>query len=92
MGLLEDARSKSASEKNKIALITAAVLTALIVGIWYLALRDVPEDTAVKENSTAESLKPLFLIFKGAKEEMTEIRKDVKNYKEESKEKKPLTE
>lgn len=92
MGFIEKARSMSPSEKNKVALISAATLTALIVGIWFLALRDVPEDSAVKENSTAESLKPLFMIFKGAKQEITEIKKDAKNYKDESKEARSLTE
>lgn len=80
----------SQKEKTKVALIVSAALTALIVVIWFLALRGPSEDTVVKENSTAESLRPLFMIFKGAKDEMTEIRTDAKTYKKESDEAKAL--
>lgn len=91
MKILEHARSMSTGDKNRIAIISAAVLTALIVGIWYLALRTPDIDASVKENSTAESLKPLFMIFKGAKEEMTEIKSDAKTYKQNSDDVKAVT-
>lgn len=81
----------SVREKNKIAIICAAVLTALIVSVWFLALREPKIDAAVKENSTAESLKPLFMIFKGAKDEMGEIKADAKANKEKRDEVKTVT-
>ncbi len=91
MSVLDKARAMSGSQKNKIAIISAAVITSLIVCIWFLALRPHEEDSAVKENSTAESLKPLFMIFKGAKEDMKTIKSDAKTYKERSDEAKSIT-
>lgn len=84
MSMLERVRSKPAGEKNKIALIVAGALTVLIVGIWFLAVRRESEVGDADANSTAEGLKPLFLIFKGAKEDIAEIKADVREHREET--------
>ncbi len=91
MTILEKVRSMKTNEKNKIALLSAGLLTAIIVGVWFLALRDPKIDSTVKENSTAESLKPLFMIFKSAKEEIKDIRSDARANKQKSDEIKSLS-
>lgn len=81
MEWLQKARSQSDSSKNKIALIAAGIITALIVGTWILALKNQKTpDIAVAESKSSE-LKPLFMIFKGAKEDFYEIKENVKSNK-----------
>lgn len=81
MSFIQKARSMPARDRTKIALILSAALTALIVGVWLVALKGRGGDEAVRERSTAESLKPLFMIFRGAKEDIKEIKADAKTYR-----------
>ena len=84
MKMLEKARGMSNGDKNKLSLILSASLTAVIVLVWFLALRAPKVDVVAEENSTAQSLKPLFMIFKGAKDEISEIKSEAQNYKKKS--------
>lgn len=85
MSFIQKARSMPANDRIKIALIVSAALTALIVGVWLLALKGRADDEAIRERSTAESLKPLFMIFRGAKEDIKEIKADAKTYRSDDK-------
>ncbi len=85
MNLIEKARSLPSGQKNKVAVIAAAALTVLIVSIWFVARRGEMGDEAVKSRSTAESLKPLFMIFNGAKKDFKEIKSDADTYRAETK-------
>lgn len=91
MKMLEKVRGMSHADKNKISLILSAFITAVIVLIWFLALRAPKVDVVVEENSTAQSLKPLFMIFKGAKDEISEIKSEAQDYKKKSDEVKAKT-
>ena len=91
MKMLEKARGMSNGDKNKLSLILSASLTAVIVLVWFLALRAPKVDVVSEENSTAQSLKPLFMIFKGAKDEISEIKSEAQDYKKKSDEVKAKT-
>jgi hypothetical protein len=64
MEWLRKARNSSDSTKNKLALIFAISITALIVGLWILVLKNKHTETQAKDNAREDNLKPLFMIFK----------------------------
>lgn len=74
-------RQKSDGTKNKLAIIFAVAFTLLIVGIWILVLANRKQDETVKAKSTSEELKPLFMIFKNAKDGLGDVRENIKTYK-----------
>lgn len=78
MQWLQKARSQSDSSKNKIALIAATIITAIIVGIWILVLQNRKTSDEVVAESKSNDLKPLFMIFKGAKEDFQDIKANVR--------------
>lgn len=78
---LQKARMHSDSTKNKIAIIFATSVTLIIVAIWFLLIRQKNVDDVAKADSAREDLKPLFMIFKGAKEDFKNIKTDIKNQK-----------
>lgn len=81
--MLHKMRSKSDATKNKLALILALTSTLIIVGVWTLVIKNSKTDEIVKENSTAEDLRPLSLIFQNAKSGINDIRANAKALKEE---------
>jgi hypothetical protein len=72
---------KSDGTKNKIAIIFATSITLIIVGLWFLLIRQKDVDDTAKVESSRDDLKPLFMIFKGAKDDFTEIKTDIKEQK-----------
>lgn len=78
---LEKTRNRPDSAKNKIAIIFAASVTLLIAGIWLLVIREKNVDQTVRADSTREDLKPLFMIFKSAKDDFKQIKSDIKSQK-----------
>jgi hypothetical protein len=67
-------RNKSNNAKNRFAIISAAAITLLVMLLWFLIIKNEQGDETAKLNSTADDLKPLFLIFKDAKEGFNEIK------------------
>jgi uncharacterized membrane protein YozB (DUF420 family) len=78
--LLHNLRAKPEKTKHKIALLTAFVVTVVIVGVYVLVTREKPKAVA-GEQSTGEELKPLFQIFKKAKTDFKDIKEGAQNYK-----------
>ncbi len=85
MEWIQKARQKSDGTKQKIAIIFAAVVTLIVVGFWFLLVKNKNTDDVAKTESAREDLKPLFMIFRGAKEEFKEIKTDIKTQKAEMK-------
>lgn len=82
MEWLSKMRSQSDATKTKIAIAFAAVITLLIVGLWIMVMKsDKTADEAVTK-SKSDELKPLFMIFKGAKEDWKTIKTEFKENKE----------
>ncbi len=81
MELIQKLRQKSDASKNKIALIFAISVTAVIVGLWILVLKNerTPEEVVAKSKSS--ELKPLFMIFKSAKDDVKNVKTNIKTYK-----------
>ncbi len=65
---IEKLRGKSDATKTRIALGSAAAVTALIIGVWFAAGSERPAEAVASSESAREDLKPLFMIFKNAKE------------------------
>jgi hypothetical protein len=78
MEWLQKARSQSDSSKNKIALVAAGIITALIVGTWILILKNQKTPDSAVAKSKSSELKPLFMIFKSAKEDFQDIKANAK--------------
>ncbi len=74
-------RTKSDATKNKIAIGAALGFTLIIVGGWFLGMKNARTEEVVKEKSASEDLKPLFLIFKNAKEGIKNVKTNVEEYK-----------
>lgn len=83
--IIHKIRAKSPETKHKLAVGSALVITAMIVSVWMLAMGNSKTDEIAKENSTSEDLKPLFMIFKNAKEGFGDIKASAASYKEERK-------
>jgi hypothetical protein len=81
MEWLAKMRSRSDASKSKIAIVFAAAITLLIVGLWLLVLKNKKTDEAVIADSKKEELKPLFMIFSNAKQEFKTIKTNAKTYK-----------
>lgn len=74
-------RTKSPETRHKIAIGAALGITLVIVGGWFLGMKNSRTDEVVKEKSTAEDLKPLFLIFKNAKEGIKNVKTNVESFR-----------
>lgn len=74
MEWLDKARKQPQTTKMKLALMSAAVLTIVIVGTWLLAIKSAKTPEAVVTTSKSDQLKPLFMIFKNAKEGWQSLR------------------
>lgn len=81
MEWIRKARLQSNSTKNKIALIFAAAITLLIVGLWLLVLQNRNTPDEIVADSKSSELKPLFMIFKNAKDDFKDIKTDIKTHK-----------
>lgn len=79
--MLQKLRSQSDSSKNKFAIIFAAAITLVIVGLWIMVLKNQKTDEVVVEKSKSNELKPLFMIFKNAKEDFANVKAESKAYK-----------
>jgi hypothetical protein len=71
-------RQKPDDVKNRIAIITAVSVTLIIVLIWMLVLKNKNSDDDIKKRSMRDDLRPLMIIFGGAKEDLNKIRENVK--------------
>lgn len=74
-------RSKSASEKNRIAIFISGAITLFFVLIWFFLFNQPKNDKLVKNRSGSEDFKPLFLIFKNIEEGFGDIKQNTKDYK-----------
>ena len=83
-GFVHNLKQKPEDVRNKIAFIAAMSLTLLIVGIWILFIRSGNTDEEVVERSTGEELKPLMMIFGGAKENFQKIKTNINSKKEDN--------
>ncbi len=81
MEWLAKIRSQSEATKTKLAIIFAAAITLLIVALWLLIMRNGKTSDEVVTKSKSNELKPLFMIFKTAKEDFKEIKTDIKTQK-----------
>lgn len=81
MEWLQKIRGQSDSSKNKIALIGAGIVTVIIVSVWILVLRNQKTDKEIVAESKSDELKPLFMIFKNAKEDFKDVKTNIKNNK-----------
>lgn len=81
MEWLQKIRAQSDSSKNKIALVAAGIVTAIIVSTWLLVLRNQKTGDEIVAESKSDELKPLFMIFKGAKEDFKDIKENAKRSK-----------
>ncbi|MEZ4103326.1 MAG: hypothetical protein R3B55_02070 [Candidatus Paceibacterota bacterium] len=84
LGFVHKLRQKPEDVRNKFAIIFAMSLTLLIVGIWMLFLRSGKTEKDIVEKSTGEDLKPLMMIFGGAKDKFKELKKDISNKNQEN--------
>lgn len=71
-------RQKPDDVKNRIAIITAVSVTLIIVLVWMLVLKNKNSDDDIKKRSMRDDLRPLMMIFGGAKEDLNKIRENVK--------------
>lgn len=78
MEWLDKARRQPQGTKMKLALGGAALLTLIIVGTWFVAIKKTKTPDTAVANSKSDDLKPLFLIFKNAKDSWHSIRQDAK--------------
>lgn len=76
-GVLQNLRAKPDKTKTKIALAAAAGVTLLIVGAWFVFVRD-HDKNSDRGMTTTDDLQPLFSIFKSAKTDWSEIKSDSK--------------
>ncbi len=81
MEWLAKMRLKSDASKNKLALVVAGLITLLVVGIWILILKNQKTSDEVVTKSKSDELKPLFMIFKKAKEDFKTIKTDIRESK-----------
>ncbi len=80
---LQKARSGTDGTKNKIAIFGAVTVTVIIVIIWLLVIKQKNTDRVVKTESAREDLRPLFMIFKSAKDNFSNIKTDIRTQKAE---------
>lgn len=72
-------RQKPADVKNRIALIVAGSITILLVLIWMLVLKNQNQNDDIKKRSVGEDLRPLMMIFGGAKDDFSQMRENIRN-------------
>ncbi len=77
-------KKKPIDVKNRIAIFAAISFTFVIVGIWLLVVRNSKTDKDIAERSAGEDLKPLMMIFGGAKDGFNDIKTNIKNSKQEN--------
>lgn len=79
--LLNNLRNKPLSVRNRYALFAAAFVTLIIIGLWIMSIKSNKTDQVAREKSTADELKPLFLIFNNFKTGVGKIKENAANYK-----------
>jgi hypothetical protein len=72
-------QNKSSDYKNRVAIFAAISITAIIVVVWMLVLKNRNTTEDVNRRSMSENLRPLMMIFGGAKTDFNEIRSNVKS-------------
>jgi len=77
-------KKKPIDVKNRIAIFAAISVTFVIVGIWLLVVRNSKTDKDVADRSAGEDLKPLMMIFGGAKDGLNKVKTNIKNSKQEN--------
>lgn len=80
-GLIKNLRTKPDSVKNRIAIFASTFFTVIVLAVWFFVFQKPKEEKIVKNNSDAEDFKPLFLIFKNAKDGFQDIKDNAQNYK-----------
>ena len=61
--------------KNRIAIFAAISVTVLIVGLWFLVIKNKGTPSEASNASMRDDLKPLLMIFNGAKDGLSEMKK-----------------
>ncbi len=79
MSFVKKLKSRPEDIKNRIAIFAAISVTAIIVLVWMLVLKNRNTDEDVNKRSMREDLKPLMMIFGGAKDGFNEIKNNTKN-------------
>lgn len=74
---IQKLKSKPEDVKNRIAIFSAIGLTALIVLVWIMVIKNNNTNEAVTKRSSGEDLKPLFMIFGNVKEGFGSLKADV---------------
>lgn len=73
-GFIEKLKQKPDDVKNRIAIFIAISVTVIIALLWMMVLRNQSTDDVVRQRSSGEDLKPLFMIFGNAKEAFDNIK------------------
>jgi len=83
-GFVQNLKQKPQDVRNRIAIISAMSITLLIVGIWFLVVKNSKTEEDVVERSTSEDLKPLMMIFGNAKESFNKVKTNINSSKEDN--------
>jgi hypothetical protein len=83
-GFVHNLKQKPQDVRNRIAIISAMSITLIIVGIWLLVVRNGKTDEDVVERSAREDLKPLMMIFGGAKENFQDVKENINSAKKDN--------
>lgn len=82
--LFHNLKNKPDDVRNRAAIFIAISLTVLIVGIWFMVVKNQKTEEEVKNRSVSEDIKPLMMIFGGAKEKFQEVKTNINSTKKEN--------
>ncbi len=83
-GFVHNLKQKPSDVRNRIAIFSAMSATVIIVGIWFLVIKNGKTDEEVVKKSASEDLKPLMMIFGGAKEGFKEVKTNINSTKKDN--------
>lgn len=83
-GFVHNLKQKPIDVRNRIAIISAMSVTLIIVGIWFLVIKNGKTDEDTVKKSASEELKPLMMIFGGAKEGFKDVKTNINNAKKDN--------
>lgn len=84
LAFVHNLKQKPLDVRNRIAIISAMSVTLLIVGIWLLVVKNGKTEKDVAERSAGEDLKPLMMIFGGAKEKFKDVKENINSVKKDN--------
>ena len=81
---IHNLKSKPTDVRNRAAIFIAISFTVLIVGIWFMVVKNEKTDEEVQTKSMREEIKPLMMIFGKAGKGFSEIKENISNTKKEN--------